>query len=185
MIKRKRLLLIQKQQSKRNTSIIDSYFKIVREIFIFRLVVLRLLTNVEAISFSTSLPVLGFLRDSYAHVILNPAVIYKDTNLIGQSIVSLEMEPLGQNSIFIGFSETMLRFKNSDGSIIRTIIPVYAQLLLERLKQKKLQEAMNVCRMTNESYLWAVLGGYWFVNLYHISITLTFSQVWKRAISVL
>ena len=54
----------------------------------------------------------------------------------------------------------MMSFKNSEGSTVRTTIPVYAQLLLERIKQKKLQEAVSICRLTNQKYLWAVLGGY-------------------------
>jgi len=125
-----------------------------------RIAFIRLLSNVESISFSSTLPVLGFLRDSVAQIVLNPSVIMRDPSLLNDSVVQMNMEHLGRNPNFIGFYETMMSFKNSEGSTVRTTIPVYAQLLLERIKQKKLQEAVSICRLTNQKYLWAVLGGY-------------------------
>ena len=98
----------------------------------------------------------------------------RDPSLLNDSVVQMNMEHLGRNPnfigtlifyllssiIFSGFYETMMSFKNSEGSTVRTTIPVYAQLLLERIKQKKLHEAVSICRLTNQKYLWAVLGGY-------------------------
>ena len=99
----------------------------------------------------------------------------RDPSLLNDSVVQMNMEHLGRNpnfigtlifyyfrikSLILGFYETMMSFKNSEGSTVRTTIPVYAQLLLERIKQKKLQEAVSICRLTNQKYLWAVLGGY-------------------------
>ena len=109
-----------------------------------------------------------------AQIVLNPSVIMRDPSLLNDSVVQLNMEHLGRNpnfigtfviihypsKYFLGFTETMLSFKNSEGSTVRTTIPIYAQLLLERIKQKKLQEAVSICRLTNQKYLWAVLGGY-------------------------
>ena len=50
--------------------------------------------------------------------------------------------------------------KNSDGTVIRGALPVFANLLLKRIKERKLHEAASICRFSNERHLWAVLGGY-------------------------
>ena len=58
----------------------------------------------------------------------------------------------------------MVRLKNSEGSIIRGSLPVFGNLLLKRIKERKLQEAASICRFSNEKHLWAVLGGYCLEN---------------------
>ena len=68
----------------------------------FRIAFIRLLSNVESISFSSTLPVLGFLRDSVAQIVLNPSVIMRDPSLLNDSVVQMNMEHLGRNPNFIG-----------------------------------------------------------------------------------
>ena len=70
--------------------------------FYFRIAFIRLLSNVESISFSSTLPVLGFLRDSVAQIVLNPSVIMRDPSLLNDSVVQMNMEHLGRNPNFIG-----------------------------------------------------------------------------------
>jgi len=60
----------------------------------------------------------------------------------------------------LGFTGGVVRLKNSDGSIIRGALPVFANLVLKRIGQRKLREAASICRFSNERHLWAVLGGH-------------------------
>ena len=89
-----------------------------------------------------------FLRDSILQIILNPGVIMRDPALLQASIVPLDnMDALGRNPSLISFNGTQIQVKNSNGARVRTMLPVYAQLLLERIQSKHLKEAVAICRL--------------------------------------
>ena len=89
-----------------------------------------------------------FLRDSILQIILNPGVIMRDPALLQASVVPLDnMDALGRNPSLISFNGTQIQVKNSNGARVRTMLPVYAQLLLERIQLKHLKEAVAICRL--------------------------------------
>ena len=58
--------------------------------------------------------------------------------------------------------------KNSSGSFVRGAVPVFANLVLKRILERKLIEAASVCRFANKSHLWAVLGRFTiYLQLFH------------------
>ena len=96
-----------------------------------------------------------FLRDSILQIILNPGVIMRDPALLQASIVPLDnMDALGRNPSLISFNGTQIQVKNSNGARVRTMLPVYAQLLLERIQSKHLKEAVAICRLGKGLFLY-------------------------------
>ena len=102
------------------------------------------------------------MRDATLSIVLNPGIIMRDPALLLSSIVPLDsVDSLGRNPSLVRFCGAQIQVKNSSGARVRAHIPVYAQLLLERIQSRHLNEAVAICRMTtSEPYLWAVLAGY-------------------------
>lgn len=89
---------------------------------------------------------LAGIADSRFTIWYYPSVVYVDKSLLNRSIYQRDATDFGKNPSLVGFLGNHVTMRTSDGSVIHSIIPPYASVLLAYISSNKWEDALKLCR---------------------------------------
>ena len=102
---------------------------------------------------------LAGIADSRFTIWYYPSIVYVDKNLLQRTTYQRDATDFGRNPALLSFLGNHVIMRTSDGSVIHSVIPPYATVLLAYITNNKFEEALKLCRFVKETHLWAVLAG--------------------------
>jgi intraflagellar transport protein 80 len=89
---------------------------------------------------------LAGIADSRFTIWYYPSIVYVDKNLLSRSQYQRDAVEFGKNPTLLGFLGNHVTMRTSDGSVIHTVIPPYATVLLAYITTNKWEDALKFCR---------------------------------------
>jgi intraflagellar transport protein 80 len=89
---------------------------------------------------------LAGIADSRFTIWYYPGIVYVDKNLLSRSIYQRDAAEFGKNPTLVSFLGNHVIFRSADGSVIHSIIPPYATVLLAYISNSKWEDALKLCR---------------------------------------
>ena len=140
----------------------------------------KLGTNIHNFVWNDAYNMLAGLADSRFTIWYYPGIVYVDKNLLSRSMFQRDAAEFGKNPTLISFLGNHVIMRTSDGSVVHSVIPPYASVLLAYISSSKWDDALKLCRFVKviilfifvlllvvaltifffkEPHLWAILAG--------------------------
>ncbi|VDN23637.1 unnamed protein product [Cylicostephanus goldi] len=119
----------------------------------------RIGSSVEHLHFNNTTNMLAAVGEG--RVLVWPAIeiAFIDRTLLQQSIIEKPVPALGKFPILRSFNDNVVSLRRSDGSIVTTTIPPFAEALLKHTANSKWDQAIRLCRHIKSEVTWAMLAG--------------------------
>ena len=103
-------------------------------------------TNIHNFVWNDAYNMLAGIADARFTIWYYPSVVFVDKNLLSRSIFQRDAAEFGKNPTLLSFLGNHVIMRTSDGSVIHSVIPPYATVLLAYLSASKWDDALKLCR---------------------------------------
>ncbi|CAJ0606800.1 unnamed protein product [Cylicocyclus nassatus] len=119
----------------------------------------RIGSSVEHLHFNNTTNMLAAVGEGRVLVWPATEIAFIDRTLLQQSIIEKPVPALGKFPILRSFIDNVVSLRRSDGSIVTTTIPPFAEALLKHTANSKWDQAIRLCRHIKSEVTWAMLAG--------------------------
>lgn len=103
-------------------------------------------TSIHNFVWNDAYNMLAGIADSRFTIWYYPSIVYVDKNLLSRSQYQRDAVEFGKNPTLLSFLGNHVTMRTSDGSVIHTVIPPYATVLLAYITTNKWEDALKFCR---------------------------------------
>ena len=127
----------------------------------------KLGTNIQNFVWNDAYNMLAGIADNRFTIWYYPGIVYVDKNLLHRSIYQRDATEFGKNPSLLSFLGNHVIMRTSDGSVIHSVIPPYATVLLAYISSNKMEEALKLCRFIKVFLFYLIHQNYKQIPLIH------------------
>ncbi|GLV42372.1 Outer segment 5 [Carabus blaptoides fortunei] len=114
--------------------------------------------QVQSLYWNTDYNILAAIQDVRLVVWYTPGAAYFSQQLLRLSSLQYDSAELGRGPKVTGFNGTAVLIRRADGSLLNIPISPYATVLHEYIMLNKWNDILDLCRMVQDTTLWACLA---------------------------